>query len=101
MEKLGWQTVPVRVIDPPDLLRAEIDENQQRLDLTPSEAVAIAAMIRPVEQQAAKARTGGRPKKGETSRTSREVSYQRRSDTKVAEAVGISGGGRGAEGVSQ
>ena len=76
--KLGWAQVPVRVIDPPDLLRAEIDENAQRLDLTPSEAVAIAALIRPVEQQAAKARTGGRPRKGETSANFAEVSDQRR-----------------------
>ena len=38
---LGWAEVPVRVVDPDDVLRAEADENIVRKDFTPSEAVAI------------------------------------------------------------
>lgn len=53
---LGWTRVPVRVIDPVDLLTAERDENAVRKDFTPSEAVAIAAAIRPVEQELARER---------------------------------------------
>jgi N6-adenosine-specific RNA methylase IME4 len=38
---LGWTEVPVTVVDPADVLRAEADENSARKDFTPSEAVAI------------------------------------------------------------
>jgi N6-adenosine-specific RNA methylase IME4 len=38
---LGWTEVPVTVVDPDDVLRAEADENVVRKDFTPSEAVAI------------------------------------------------------------
>lgn len=59
---LGWVRVPVRVIDPVDLLTAERDENAVRKDFTPTEAAAIAAAIRPVEQALARERmVAGKP----------------------------------------
>jgi N6-adenosine-specific RNA methylase IME4/ParB-like chromosome segregation protein Spo0J len=70
---LGWTTVPVRIVDLDDLLSAEADENNVRLDFTPSEAVAIAAALREREAQKAKARqrehggtAPGRPNTGAT-----------------------------------
>jgi N6-adenosine-specific RNA methylase IME4 len=38
---LGWTDIPVTVVDLDDVLRAEVDENIVRRDLTPSEAVAV------------------------------------------------------------
>lgn len=53
---LGWDTVPVTPIDVEDLLSAERDENAERKDFTPTEAVAIGALIeereRPHAEQA-------------------------------------------------
>ena len=46
---LGWKHVPVTVVDVPDLLRAERDENEVRKAFAPAEAVAIGRVI---EQQA-------------------------------------------------
>jgi hypothetical protein len=44
---LGWTDIPVTIRDLDDLLRAEADENTERLNFSPSEAVAIAAALRP------------------------------------------------------
>jgi len=56
VRSLGWTTVPVRVLDPADLLRAEADENTVRQDFTPSEAVAIADALRPEAERQARER---------------------------------------------
>lgn len=42
---LGWSDVPVTMIDVDDLLLAERDENQERKDFTPTEAVAIGRIV--------------------------------------------------------
>lgn len=42
---LGWNEIPVTVIDVEDLLSAERDENTERKDFTPTEAVAIGRLI--------------------------------------------------------
>jgi ParB-like chromosome segregation protein Spo0J len=42
---LGWQEIPVRVLDVPSLLLAEHDENKVRKGLMPSEQVALARAI--------------------------------------------------------
>lgn len=42
---LGWTDIPVTVIDVADLLSAERDENAERKDFTPTEAVAIGRLI--------------------------------------------------------
>ncbi len=53
---LGWTDIPVRRIPLADIVRGEYAENAVRKDFTPSEAVAIAKAIKPLEQQAAKER---------------------------------------------
>ena len=42
---IGWKEIPVTVIDVADLLSAERDENAERKDFTPTEAVAIGRLI--------------------------------------------------------
>ena len=49
---LGWKDIPVTVVDVADLLSAERDENTERKDFTPTEAVEIGRMIE--EQHKAK-----------------------------------------------
>jgi ParB/RepB/Spo0J family partition protein len=65
-KKLGWDEIPVHRVSNLDeallLLKAERDENVCRKDLTPSEAVAIARVIEPLEREAAQRRMlAGRP----------------------------------------
>jgi ParB family chromosome partitioning protein len=43
--QLGWETIPVTMIEVADLLSAERDENAERKDFTPTEAVAIGRLI--------------------------------------------------------
>jgi len=50
--RLGWQDIPATVVDVEDLLSAERDENTQRKNFTPTEAVAIGRLIE--EQHKAK-----------------------------------------------
>jgi ParB-like chromosome segregation protein Spo0J len=42
---LGWEEVPVTVVNVTDLLAAERDENAVRKDLTPTEAVALGRLV--------------------------------------------------------
>ena len=53
---LGWKHVPVTVVDVPDLLRAERDENEVRKAFTPTEAVAIGRVIEEQFREANKER---------------------------------------------
>jgi ParB-like chromosome segregation protein Spo0J len=88
---LGWKEVPVTILDPADLLGAEAAENRERLNLSPSEAVAIAAAIRPVEEKAAKARlTAGASKPVGSGKLPEPEKVARESRTIVAKAVGMS-----------
>lgn len=80
---LGWRRVPVRVVDPADLLTAERDENAVRKDFTPSEAAAIAAALRPIERAAAKERMSEAGKGG-------QIDQPSRSEDRIAAAVGMS-----------
>lgn len=64
---IGWQKVPVRVVDLQSIVRGEYDENVMRKDFTNSEAFAIYAEIKPLMQEEAKERqrlSEGRGKKG-------------------------------------
>lgn len=54
--RLGWKEIPVTVVDVDDLLSAERDENQERKDFTPTEAVAIGKLIEEQERPKAIAR---------------------------------------------
>lgn len=83
VSKLGWVRVPVRIIDPANLLTAERDENEVRKPFTHSEAVAIADAIRPVERAAAKERMAEAGKGG-------QVDQPSRSEDRIAAAVGMS-----------
>lgn len=93
--RLGWDEIKtVTASDMDDVLRrlkAERDENVCRQDFTPSEAVAMAELIRPLEETAAKERrekTQGRPKK--TGAKFTPVSEKAKSGDKTAAAVGLS-----------
>lgn len=65
---LGWTEIPATVIEVDDLLSAERDENAQRKDFTPTEAVAIGRLIeerhrvRVVNQERARKRLGPKTK---------------------------------------
>jgi N6-adenosine-specific RNA methylase IME4/ParB-like chromosome segregation protein Spo0J len=90
---LGWSSVPVRVVstldEAVDLLIAERDENTCRKDFMPSEAVALARDLEPLERKAARARAarhGGRP--SESTGKFPAVSKARAKD-KTAAAVGV------------
>ncbi len=81
---LRWERIHVRIVPGTiDLLRAERDENEVREPFTPSEAVAIAAALRPVEKAAARERmeAGAPPANVAEGGTSRE---------RIAAAVGMS-----------
>lgn len=67
IRELGWDWVPVRVVrsldDALKALHAERDENTCRKDFAPSEAVALARDLEPLELKAAKERQGTRTDK--------------------------------------
>ena len=82
---LGWQDIPVTVIDLDAIIRGECDENQKRKDWTPTEAVAIARELEPMEREAARERSGAR-----TDIQPVENFSAGRALDKVADAVGMS-----------
>lgn len=97
VEQLGWDRIPVTVIDVDDLLLAEQDENTQRKDFTPSEAVAIGRLIAHRERELAKEReiagkgvgdSGGRGHKKPSDNLSQGLGRTR---DRVGRAVGLSG----------
>lgn len=87
--QLGWQSIPVHVIDLDNVFQGEQDENVCRKDFTPSEAVAIADALRQREQQAAKARQGTRTDLKPPGKLPGGSLGQSRD--KLAAAVGLSG----------
>lgn len=95
VEHLGWDTVPVTVIDIDDMILGERDENAQRKDFTPSEAVAIGRLVEQRERELAKGRqavagpASGKGKKSGSGNLPEAV----RGDTRdrVGAAVGMSG----------
>jgi len=87
---LGWTDIPVTVIDLDAIVRGECDENQKRKDWTPTEAVAIAKALEPMEREAARERqeaTQGNRQSGVEKFTEPEKG---RALDKVADAVGLS-----------
>jgi len=83
VRSLGWEAVPVTIVTPADLLRAENDENAKRLDFAPTEAVEIGTALRPAAEAAALVRMseGGKGWKSDTPSKTRDT---------VAAAVGMS-----------
>jgi ParB family chromosome partitioning protein len=57
---LGWQEIPITVIDLFQAARGEAHENFVRKDLLPSEIVALKRAIEPLERRAARQRQGSR-----------------------------------------
>ena len=89
-QMLGWQDIPVTVIDLDAIVRGECDENQKRKDWTPTEAVAIAKALEPLEREAARGRqeaTQGNRQSGVEKFSEPE---RGRALDKVANAVGMS-----------
>lgn len=79
---LHWERIHVRIVNGIDLLQAEHDENAVREPFTPSEAVAIAAALRPAIEIAATER--------EQAGTPSSQMDKGRTDEKLAAAVGLS-----------
>jgi ParB-like nuclease domain len=63
VRKLGWEHVPVTVVELVEIVRGEHAENVERKDFTLSEAVAIRRELEPLEAAAAKKRQGTRTDK--------------------------------------
>jgi len=57
-KKLGWKKIDVHVVDIKELVRGELHENVARKNFCPSEAVAIARIVKPLEEKAARERQG-------------------------------------------
>ena len=83
---LGWERIPVHVVNVDGHAQAEADENTIRLDFTPSERVAIAKSIEAAERKAAKERIRTRRPPGK-SPGDREATTAR---TRIAKRVGTS-----------
>ncbi len=91
-QRLGLDRVAAKVLaDPASLLRAEHDENVVREPFAPSEAVAIAAALRPVVEAGAKARQGAsRFGASETDGPPPSPNFGKgRTDDRLAAAVGM------------
>ena len=87
---IGWADVPVTVVDLAEIMKGEFAENTQRKQFTPSEMVAIAAVIEPLEREQARAREGaGHNQHTEPSEKFSKGSSGRALD-KVATVAGIS-----------
>src|SRR6266496_411762 len=82
-KSLGWESIPVRIVDIDGIARGELAENAYRKDFTPSEMVAIAATVEDQERELARQRmTLGKISTGSESGKTRD---------KVAAPLGISG----------
>lgn len=90
---LSWTEVPVHVVDLAEIVRGEYDENTVRKDFQLTEAVAIAAAVRPIEEAAARERQriagkeGGRGHKG----SGKLPQAKGRARDHVARRTGVSG----------
>jgi ParB family transcriptional regulator, chromosome partitioning protein len=68
LKLLGWQKVPVTVLDLDKVIRGEVAENIFRQDFRPSEMVAIAKALEPHLRKEAKARQGAERRKAGSGR---------------------------------
>lgn len=84
--RLGWKEIPVTVIDVEDLLSAERDENTERKDFTPTEAVAIGRLIEEIERPKALERLKARQFGGDADSATPKLGGVREI---VARAVGM------------
>jgi len=88
-KELGWSEVPVRIVrtldDAIKALNAERDENTCRKDFLPSEAVALARDLEPLERRAAQRRKGT----SNNERAKLAPSNKGKAREKIAAAVGV------------
>ena len=95
VKRLGWETVPVRVVESLDdavaAMQAERDENNCREDLTPTEIVEIGRAIEALEKPKAKERLKDAGRAG--GKASGKLPEASTGDTrdKVGAALGVSG----------
>lgn len=54
--ELGHTEIPVRIVNIENLVQAEYDENEMRMNLSPGEAVKLSEFLRPKEEEKAKER---------------------------------------------
>jgi N6-adenosine-specific RNA methylase IME4 len=94
VKTLGWDTVPVTVVDLDAIVQGEFAENSQRKDFTLSESVAIKRAIEPIERAEAKKRqatagpASGRGKKNATGSGKLPTPVRGRAADKAAQATG-------------
>jgi hypothetical protein len=94
---LGWQDIPVTVVELADIVRGEFAENAMRKDFLPSEIDAIRRALEPIEKAAARERTqvgrppGGKFPRGQTGKTRDKIGsfagISGRTVEKIAEVV--------------
>ena len=87
LKLLGWEKVPVNVLDLDRVIKGEIAENVFRQDFCPSEMVAIARALEPLLRKEAKARRGARTDLPENFR---DVEFGETRD-RLGASVGVSG----------
>ncbi|MEK6594692.1 MAG: hypothetical protein AABZ67_16605 [Pseudomonadota bacterium] len=92
MRLLGLKEIPASVIDIDDLLGAERDENAERKDFTPSEAVAIGRLIEERHREKIAAQENARKSMGKMT-TVNNLGQKRAGETRetAARAVGMGG----------
>lgn len=95
-KSMGWKTIPVRIIatlnDAVLAIKAEHDENANRVPLKPSEMGEFGRRLEELEKEAAKKRKGvGRPKAELSSGKFPEDNSKGEVRDKVGEALGVSG----------
>lgn len=97
-KKIGFERIPVTVVGMGDLTRAEIHENIERKDFTPTEMVAVDEWLRPQVEKEAKQRAqegrlkGGKAPKGNKNKTeSKPRPEAKRTRDVIAKYVGTSG----------
>ena len=88
-KQLGWQDIPVTIIELEDILKGEHDENACRKDFLPSEMVAIAKALEPVAKEQAKERHGTRTDLQLSGKFPESKAGQTRD--KIAAGLGVSG----------
>jgi ParB family transcriptional regulator, chromosome partitioning protein len=88
---LGWDKVPVTVINLADIVQGELAENAFRKDFLPSEIDAIRRTVEPLEQAAARERQVTRLRRGQQRAPVVESFQNGTTRDMVAAFVGVSG----------
>lgn len=93
-KQLGWDSIPCTRVDLDEIVVGEHAENFHRLNLTPSECVAVGTALEERERKAAKERQreagGANPGKRSGSVKFTEARTERESLSRVAKSVGMS-----------